>query len=302
MSVITPILDLHFLQPESEMLNVSVNLVYFGAYNDSVKSILDAQLEFFNARFATLAGISFNITVRNISERQYIKVDPDAETLHNQMAAEYYIPGSITVLVTQFSPNPNNVLGYAYLGQNMLLSAPEKWFAILDSFSAIAATGTTLLHEVGHLFSLYHTFTDTSNECIFKCREDVASEDRNRVGDMCNDTMPASMSLTCNALDTSSVDCNGDPYGPIETLPQNNYMAYTPDACQTQFTKQQVARMRCYLSSKLSFVLLNPPTPKAPPVPVFVPVAQAEPEPNSAHYSTRSFIVTLVVILTTILL
>lgn len=74
------------------------------------------------------------------------------------MAAEYYIPGSITVLVTQFSPNPNNVLGYAYLGQNMLLSAPEKWFAILDSFSAIAATGTTLLHEVGHLFSKWASY------------------------------------------------------------------------------------------------------------------------------------------------
>lgn len=109
------------------------------------------------------------------------------------------------------------------------------------------------------------------------------------------------MNMCINDVDVA-VDCNGDPYGPIETLPQNNYMAYTPDACQTQFTKQQVARMRCYLSSKLSFVLLNPPTPKAPPVPVFVPVAQAKPEPNSAHYSTRSFIVTLVVILTTILL
>ncbi len=69
------------------------------------------------------------------------------------MAAEYYVPGSITVLVTQFSPNPNDLLGYAYLGQYMLLTAPEKWFAILDSFSAISPTGTTLMHEVGHLFS-----------------------------------------------------------------------------------------------------------------------------------------------------
>lgn len=113
------------------------------------------QLEFFNERFMALAGISFNVTARNVSERRYAKVDPDAETLHNQMAAEYYVPGSITVLVSQFSPNPNFVLGYAYLGQNMLLSEPEKWFAILDSFSAIGPKGTTLLHEVGHLFSEY---------------------------------------------------------------------------------------------------------------------------------------------------
>lgn len=99
------------------------------------------------------AGISFNVTIRNVSFAPYAKVDPDAETLHNQMAAEYYVPGSITVLITQFSPNPNFLLGYAYLGQNMLLTAPQKWFAILDSFSAITPTGTTLIHEVGHLFS-----------------------------------------------------------------------------------------------------------------------------------------------------
>lgn len=136
---------------------------------------------------------------------------------------------------------------------------------------------------------------------------------------MCNDTMPASMSFTCNALDTSStsiitygiltytnlleidVDCNGDPYGPIETLPQNNYMAYTPDACQTQFTKQQVARMRCYLSSKLSFVLLNPPAPKAAPVATFVPVARTEPEANSAKMNMYS-VAYIVVILMSILM
>ncbi len=47
----------------------------------------------------------------------------------------------------------------------------------------------------------------------------------------------------------AATDCQGTQYGPINTLPQDNYMAYTPDTCQNKFTKQQVSRMRCYLTT-----------------------------------------------------
>jgi len=38
-------------------------------------------------------------------------------------------------------------------------------------------------------------------------------------------------------------------------LPLTNYMAYTDDTCQTGFTTQQAARVQCYISSTLNFIL-----------------------------------------------
>jgi hypothetical protein len=54
-------------------------------------------------------------------------------------------------------------------------------------------------------------------------------------------------------------DCDGTPFGPVAELPLTNYMAYTPDACQTGFTAQQAARARCYSSTTINFLLTNPP-------------------------------------------
>lgn len=116
------------------------------------------------------------------------------------------------------------------------------------------------------LTGLLHTFTNTDS-CDLQCDEMVNSPDLNVVGDFCSDTKPVSRTFDCATLTDSkssaivpvsqycrthavvATDCRNTPFGPINTLPQDNFMSYTPDDCQNKFTGQQVARMRCYLSA-----------------------------------------------------
>lgn len=98
-------------------------------------------------------NITWAITTTFVTD-QYQTVDPENKELHIQIANAYYVPGSMTLLFSAFSPNPRNLLGYAYLPQTFsnLEGNADSFFAILDSVYAIAPTGTTMLHEVGHMF------------------------------------------------------------------------------------------------------------------------------------------------------
>jgi hypothetical protein len=96
-------------------------------------------------------NITWGITTTVVTDK-YQVVSARNRTLHSLIAAEYYVAGSMTLLISEFSPNPDYLLGYAYLPQSMNLeSDPAAWFTILDSAYAIAPTGTTMLHEVGHM-------------------------------------------------------------------------------------------------------------------------------------------------------
>jgi hypothetical protein len=72
------------------------------------------------------------------------------------MALEYYVPGSMTVLLSRFNPNLDSISGYAFVPQAMNFdTAPAKWYAILNLPSAMTPQSTVMLHEVGHMLGKY---------------------------------------------------------------------------------------------------------------------------------------------------
>ncbi|MEM6525779.1 MAG: T9SS type A sorting domain-containing protein [Bacteroidota bacterium] len=111
--------------------------------------------------------------------------------------------------------------------------------------------GTTLAHELGHYFNLYHP-----HETAFG-RELVDGSNCENTGDILCST-PADPNLTglvdanCNYTGTAT-DSNGMTYAPLV----NNIMAYSPDNCQDRMTKEQYERMRFTLENDRDYLLLE---------------------------------------------
>ncbi|CAH1782730.1 unnamed protein product [Owenia fusiformis] len=100
-----------------------------------------------------------------------------------------------------------------------------------------------LIHEIGHNLGLLHVHHGvTGVDCMDPCREIKASME---LGDLCSDTNPTVTNSKC--ADPDPVDQCGVLTKFINT-PFNNYMSYADgDDCTDSFTKQQMARMHCYL-------------------------------------------------------
>ena len=106
------------------------------------------------------------------------------------------------------------VLLYTSVGRN----APQ---------GGIYNQGRTATHEVGHYLGLFHSFQGGCG----------SASSPYSTGDLLQDTVAHSgPDFECNA---GASTCGGG------NLPIENYMNYTPDACMTKFTPEQINRMRC---------------------------------------------------------
>ncbi|KAF3858509.1 hypothetical protein F7725_011710 [Dissostichus mawsoni] len=101
----------------------------------------------------------------------------------------------------------------------------------------------TMIHEMGHIFGLYHVFKGVSerDSCDDPCQETTPSME---TGDLCADTAPTPKSKACHDPGTVNDSCGVTMY---HNTPYSNYMSYTDDNCTNHFTPNQVARMHCYL-------------------------------------------------------
>lgn len=104
-------------------------------------------------------------------------------------------------------------------------------FGTVGNLKPNTALNRTLSHEVGHYFSLYHTFHMTD-----ECDEETNC---NSQGDRVCDTPPTTLGGNCN-----SPACGGSQQ--VE-----NYMDYTAESCRDMFTQGQKDRMRnCLISQR----------------------------------------------------
>uniref|UniRef100_A0AAV2JRQ8 Pappalysin-2 n=1 Tax=Knipowitschia caucasica TaxID=637954 RepID=A0AAV2JRQ8_KNICA len=101
----------------------------------------------------------------------------------------------------------------------------------------------TMIHEMGHIFGLYHVFKGVSerDSCDDPCQETTPSME---TGDLCADTAPTPKSKVCHDPGAVNDTCGVTNY---HDTPYSNYMSYTDDNCTNHFTPNQVARMHCYL-------------------------------------------------------
>jgi PKD repeat protein len=149
-----------------------------------------------------------------------------------------YFPGASSaydgavILYNSFGYDPTGSLGYnlkSYTNRNV-----------------------TTIHELGHAFNLYHTFEgDDANDDGTADQCPASSGCGSGAGDCVSDTPPHQRSSSnCNTSGTNS--CDG---GSSNSLFVHNFMDYSSDACQTQFTSGQKTRMRAALEASRGSLL-----------------------------------------------
>ena len=117
---------------------------------------------------------------------------------------------------------------------------PPSSDRVFVAYDCVRGQGTTLEHELGHYFTLFHTHGKTNQGTT---DELVDGSNCEGAGDNVCDT-PADPNLlgqvTNCAYSGTQTDVNGDVYKPqVE-----NIMAYSPDQCQNLFTAGQYGRIR----------------------------------------------------------
>ncbi len=135
-------------------------------------------------------------------------------------------------LVKFTSSDTISLCGYAYM-------SGSKDRIIMDN--DCADNGTTLSHEIGHYFSLYHTHEDDFGD------EYVNGANCQTAGDLLCDT-PADPKLSSSIVNTNCqyTGTDADPLGMQYTPDVKNIMAYGRKSCRELFSALQNDQMNYY--------------------------------------------------------
>lgn len=140
----------------------------------------------------------------------------------------------------------SGIQGYAYFSGSHGLSV-DGAVMLVNSYKS--PTSITLAHELGHAMNLYHSFEGDANGTICPPNTDCAVD-----GDKVCDTPPHIRSASdCDITGTNA--CDG---GSSNALFKHNYMDYSGDICQNEFTPGQDVRIQAALTvTRASFLASN---------------------------------------------
>lgn len=155
-----------------------------------------------------------------------------------------------------FVDDPSGACGYysGYDGYGFPGNA-QGYIAIQDGACA-SPDNSTIAHELGHFFSLPHTFygwegRSSSASATFN-DERVDGSNCGFAGDYFCDTPADFLSDRWQCpYNQNKTDYNGDPYQVDGTL----YMSYSNDACTGRFSDEQIDAMNAYLSGQRNYML-----------------------------------------------
>jgi hypothetical protein len=195
-----------------------------------------------NQRYAPV-GVYFNIKwpIKYINNSTYYEHN---NTTGSAMMAANNVPNTINLY---FVGDPNGNCGYYSRGRDAI--------AIKNSCSE--PKSTTLVHELGHFFTLPHTFSGWENGNTPSNPELVtrgAGANCSTAGDRFCDTEADFLSARWNCPYTGKqTDPTGTPYKPDGTM----YMSYSDDACTNKFSPMQIAKMQDNISSSRTSMVAN---------------------------------------------
>jgi len=184
-----------------------------------------------NLRFVMLKGINY------IDSDKYYNF---SNALENEICGKHDMDNVINLyFFGSVLKGKVQVCGYSYY-PNKSSSYADRDRIILDN--SCVDGGTTLIHELGHFFSLYHTHGGGSREKELVTRS-VGVRNCEKAGDNLCDTPADPMIINevdrnCNYYGTRT-DTRGEKYSPDP----KNIMAYSADGCRQRFSKGQLARM-----------------------------------------------------------
>ncbi|OJJ21428.1 hypothetical protein BKI52_12825 [marine bacterium AO1-C] len=202
-----------------------------------VKAIDDMNVLYQNA------NISFYIydEINFVDDDKFYDYDSSEES---DLGSKHNVSNVINVyFANTVTSGTSNLCGYAYFpgGQDMVLMA-----------NSCTTNGSTLPHELGHYFALYHTHgktnTGTTDELVDGSNCTTAGDD---VCDTAADpnlsgNVDSDCSYTGNTTDANNATFTPDP---------RNIMSYSLQSCRTRFTQGQYDRISATLTNSRNYLL-----------------------------------------------
>ena len=218
----------------NKKLSLAIHIVTDSLNNPNItQANITAGLTTLNADFAPICLSFFICKQDTIYNYKYYQFDQVTET--PEVHAIYEVHDMINVYIV-----------------GSIVPAPEAGFASSGGDYMVLSHGCVLdgkcwSHEMGHFFSLLHTFDAAAGA------EFVNESNCTTAGDLICDTPadinPAPVSPSCQWTGTN-VDANGDFYTPII----GNIMSYHPSSCKTPFTVGQFNKMLNYYISYRNYL------------------------------------------------
>lgn len=210
-------------------IKVAFHVIYSGSTGNIPQSQIDASIAELNKAYSGFygganTGYTFVLaSVSRTNNNRWFKMTPGSGA---ERQAKQALATDVTHRLNVYSCGPGqNLLGWAYFPS----SYPEgDWHhgvvfhygSVPGGYLAPYNLGGTLDHEVGHYLGLYHTF---QGGCTAP-------------GDQVSDTPDEGTATSgCPAGKNTCASAGLDPI--------HNYMDYSTDACYTEFTAGQDARM-----------------------------------------------------------
>lgn len=183
----------------------------------------------------------------------------NGSSIEYQMALPYIVPDAIDIFFVPVLSNPYHN-GWSSF-PSYINYYGKDWTVVKNS---AANNGSTLAHEMGHYFSLYHTHDSTQGRelvnrttgCGPGIGDDLCDTPADPTGIAYNEQGDRYQIGYCTNYSTCEfdgsdiehgcnlTDSNGDEYRPDT----KNVMSYNTPECRIQFSPQQIARMqRSYL-------------------------------------------------------
>lgn len=205
-----------------------------------VATVRSEIINFVNTRYASIS-VSFSECgpVNYINSTAYYNLSGDAEG--NAMSVANNVAN---VLNIYFVNDPEGACGWA----RFTVDLPSDYIVIANG---CADNTSTLAHEIGHYFDLYHTHeTSFGAECVNGTNCTTA-------GDLLCDT-PADPTLTgnvsaapgCTYTGVGVDACSSSPYTPST----HNIMSYSQKQCRDIFTAQQNAKILFTIANGRSYL------------------------------------------------